>query len=89
MKRPGPKAWRWQNNPGKIAPRGYNYIAVYFLSSELLLLESLLALPVLRSVPVPVLPWSGVVVLLPELDGLRYEPAPVPPTALGETPKCE
>jgi hypothetical protein len=59
------------------------------LLSELLLLGSLLALPVLLSVPVPVLPWSGVVVLLPELDGLRNEPAPLPPTALGETPKCE
>jgi len=59
----------------------------YFLSSELLLLGSLLALPELLSVLLPVLPWSGVVELLPELDGLREEPAPVPPTALAETPK--
>ena len=75
--------------PGRTAPRGYT-IAVYFLSSELLLGSLLLlALPELLSVPVPVLPWSGVVLLLPELEGLRKEPAPVPPTALGETPKWE
>jgi hypothetical protein len=81
-------------NPGETPPRGYNYIAVYFLSSELLLLGSLLLLsllsellslldplldlPELLPLLLPVLPWS--IVLLP---------LPVPPTPLADTPKCE
>ena len=54
--------------------------------SLLLLLGSLLLLPELLSLLVPVPPWS--VVVLPCEP--RNEPAPVPPTPVsGCTPKCE